>query len=156
MPPDEREHVTKGGGVLAIPGRLSDRDLPIRVQRLPKECHEAVEAKEQRSRALNGLIRPLALCLDAQMSATLLKRHFQTRALHKVSDNLFCRLGGVGGKDGFGGRLARWITRQDPTDRQRIGAIAVPQRCAGADLQGSLPLTIPGKAELLPEGLRIL
>src|SRR5258707_4636865 len=127
MPPDEREHGTYGGGVLAIPGRLSDRDLPIRVQRLPKEGHQTVEAKEQRSRALNGLIRPLALRLDAQMGAPLLKSHFQTPALHEVADDLFCCLGEVGGKDGFGGTLVRWITRHEPTDRLMIVSIAVPK-----------------------------
>ncbi len=72
MPPDESEHVTKGGGLLAIPGRLSHRNVPIRVQRLPKECHEAVETKEQRSRALDSSIRPLALCLDTQMGSAYL------------------------------------------------------------------------------------
>jgi hypothetical protein len=56
MPPDDSENGTYGGGVLAIPGRLSDRNLSIRMQCLPKECHEAVEAKEQRSGALNGQI----------------------------------------------------------------------------------------------------
>ena len=90
MPPNESKYVTKGGSVLAIPRRLSDRDLPIRVQRLSKKCHQTVEAKEERSRALNGLIRPLALRLDAQMGAPLLKRHFQTPALHEVADDLFC------------------------------------------------------------------
>ncbi len=156
MSPDGSEHVTKGGGVLAIPGRLSNRKLPIRVQHLPKESHQTVEAKEHRSRALDGWIRPLALRLDAQMSATLLKRHFQTPTLHEVTDDLFCHLGGVGGKDGFGRTLARGITSQDPPDRQRIASIAVPQRCAGTDLQGSLPWPIPVQSELLPEGLRIL
>src|SRR5258708_17514214 len=133
-----------------------NRDLPIRVERLPKEGQQTVEAKEQRSRALNGLIRPLALCLDAQMGAPLLKGHFQTPARNFVANDLFGRLGRVGGKDGFGGTLARWITSQDPTDRQRSVSIAVPQRCAGADLQGSLPLTIPVQGELLPDGFRIL
>jgi hypothetical protein len=66
MSPDDSKHVTKGGGVLAIPGRLSDRDLPIRMQRPSKERHEAVEAKEQRSRAKSGQVRPLALRLDAR------------------------------------------------------------------------------------------
>src|SRR5258708_23732576 len=134
MSPDGSEHVTKGGGVLAIPGRLSNRKLPIRVQRLPKEGHQTVEAKEERSRALDGWIRPLALRLDAQMSATLLKRHLQTPALHEIADDLFCRLGGVGGKDGLGRTLAQWITSEDPTDGQGIVSIAIPQGCAGAHL----------------------
>ena len=80
--PDDSENVTECGGLLAIPGRLSDRDVPMRVQCLSKECHKTVEAEEQRRRALTGLIRPLALRLDAQMGAPFFKRHFQTPALH--------------------------------------------------------------------------
>ena len=60
----------------------------------------------------------------------------------RIADDLFCRLAEVSRKDGFGRTLAQWITSEDPTDRQRIVSIAVPQRCAGADLQGSLPLPI--------------
>jgi hypothetical protein len=76
MPPDKSEHIPKSGSLFAIPGRLRDRNLPIRVQRLPKECHETVEAKEEWSRALEGSIGPLALRLDAQVGTTLLKGHF--------------------------------------------------------------------------------
>jgi hypothetical protein len=72
-----------------------DRDLPIWVQGLPKERHEPVKAKEQRSRTLDGSIRPLALRLDAQMDATPLKGHFQTPVRNFVADELFFRLGGV-------------------------------------------------------------
>src|SRR5437879_2924564 len=86
MSPDKGEHVTKGSGVLVILGRLSDRDLPIRVQRPPKERHEAIEAKEQRSRAFNGSVRPLTLRLDAQMGATLLKGHFNGA----ITNDKFC------------------------------------------------------------------
>src|SRR5438270_8465355 len=92
------------------------------------------------------------LHLDAQMSTTLLKSHFQAPALHEIPDDLFCCLDRVGRKQGFRRMLARWITSQDPTNRQRIGARAVPQCCASADLQGSLPLTIPVQGELLPDG----
>src|SRR6266699_1088782 len=123
MPPDNSKHITEGGGVLAIPGRLSDRNLPIRVQRLPKEGHQTVEAKEQRSRTLNGSIRPLALGFDAQMGAPFLKGDFQTPALHEVAHDLLCRLGRIGGKDGFGRTLARWITSQHPPDRQ--GSVSI-------------------------------
>src|SRR4051794_36352158 len=117
MVPDKSEHVTEGGSLLTIPGGLSDRNLPIRAQRLPKEGHKAVEAEEQGSRALNRSICPLALCLNAQVSTTFLKGHFQTPALHKVADDLFCRLSGVDGKDGFRRAFARGIVSQDPTNR---------------------------------------
>src|SRR5947209_13415472 len=100
------------------------------MQCLPKESDEAVEAKEQRSRAPGGEIRPLALRLDAQMSTTLLKGHFQTRARNFVADDLFCWLGGISGKDGFGGTLARWLASQHPAVRYGRRDIAIPQRCA--------------------------
>jgi hypothetical protein len=51
------------------PRRLCDGNAAIRIQCPPKEGHEAVEAKEQGSRALNSLIRPLTLGFDAQMSS---------------------------------------------------------------------------------------
>jgi hypothetical protein len=54
--PDDSEHVTECGGVRAIPGCVSDRNLPTRMQRLTKERHEAAEAKEQGSRALTSEI----------------------------------------------------------------------------------------------------
>ncbi len=43
--PDDSEHIPKGGGLLAIPSGLSDRNLPIRVQRLSKERHEAEDGQ---------------------------------------------------------------------------------------------------------------
>src|SRR6266481_789644 len=110
MPPDKSEQVTKGGGLLAILGGLRHWNVPIRMQGLPKEGHETIETKEQRSRALDSSIRPLALCLDTQMGTSLLQGHLQTPALHEIADDLFCRLGRVGGKHGLGGTLTQWIT----------------------------------------------
>src|SRR5205814_7992389 len=112
-----------------------------------KERHQTVEAKEQWRRALDSAIRPLALRLDPQMGVTFLKGHFQTPPLHEIAEDLFCRLGGVGGKDGFGGALAIGITSQHPTDGQRIKAIAIPQGCPRTDLQRPLSLPVPGKSE---------
>src|SRR5579884_44173 len=57
MSPDDSKHITQGSHLLTILDRLSDRNAAIRMQCLPKEGHEAVEAKEQRSRALNSSSR---------------------------------------------------------------------------------------------------
>ena len=89
MSPDDSEYITESGGLLAIPSCLSDRNTAIGIQFLPKECHEAVEAKEQWSRAIERSIRPLALRLDAQMGMSLLKGHFQAPARNFVADDLF-------------------------------------------------------------------
>ena len=76
------------------------------MQRLPKERDQAREPKEQRGGPFDRQIRPLTLRLDAQMGAPFLKRPLQTPARNFVSDELFCRLEEVGGKDGFGRTLA--------------------------------------------------
>jgi hypothetical protein len=74
----------------------------------------------------------------------------------RIADDLFGRLGGVGGKDSFGGTLAVGITSQDPADGQGVKTIAIPQRGSRADLQRPLSFTVPVQRELLPAGLRIL
>jgi hypothetical protein len=112
MSPDKSEHVTKSGDLLAIPGRLCHWNVPIRMQGLPKEGHETVEAKKQRSRAFDSSIRPLALRLDAQMGTSLFKGDLQTPALHEIANDLFCRLGEVGGKNGLVRTPAQWITSE--------------------------------------------
>ena len=61
MSSDDCEDVTEGGALLALPGGLSERQVPIGVQCLSKERGEAGEAKEHRRRAVDGAIRPLAL-----------------------------------------------------------------------------------------------
>src|SRR6266404_3790783 len=106
MSPDDSKNITECSGLLAIPDHLSDRNAAIRMQCLPKEGHEAVEAKEQRSRALKSSIRPVALGLDAQLSSAFLKSGFQTPALHEIPDDLFYCLGRIRGKERFWGTLA--------------------------------------------------
>src|SRR5258706_8251499 len=90
------------------------------------------------------------------MGAPLLKGHFQTPALHKILDDLLCRLGRIGGKERFRGTLARWITCENPTDRQGGISGAIPQRRPRRDLQRALSLTVPVQRELLPDRLRVL
>src|SRR5690349_10479632 len=102
MLPDESKPIPKGGNLLAIPAGLSNRNLSIRMQCLPKERDQAIQPKEQRRGPFDSQVRPLTLRLDAHMGTPFLKRHLQTPALHEVSDELFCHLDEVGGKDGFG------------------------------------------------------
>ena len=59
---------------------------------MSKECYQTVEAKKQRSCALNRQIRPLALRLNPQLSTTFLKGTLLAPSLHKIHDNLLCCL----------------------------------------------------------------
>ena len=57
MLPDDSKNITKGGGVLAIPGGMCHWNVPIRMQGLSKEGHETIETEEQRGGALDSSIK---------------------------------------------------------------------------------------------------
>jgi hypothetical protein len=156
MAPEESEHIMDGGRELARPGGLSNRKRSIRAHGVSTEGNETAEAEEERRRALDGVIGPLALRVETQMSAALLEGSVQAPSLQTVREDRFCRLSLVRRKEGFGGTRARWVTCEHPAKRERIRARAVPQRGAGADLPGTLSLCIPVQGERLPDGSRVL
>lgn len=69
-------------------GCLIDRNLSIWMKRLPKEYHEAVEAKEQGRRRFNSPVCSLMLYLDAQMDVTLMILLTPT---HKINERRECQ-----------------------------------------------------------------
>ena len=91
-----------------------DRNVPIRVQRLPKECHKTVEAKEERSRAPGGSIRPLALSSRYPNGRDPPQKSLPDSSASSASLTIRSAvwLGSVE-KMALGGTLARWITSQD-------------------------------------------
>src|SRR5690348_7776672 len=66
-----RQRVTEGGPRLDIPRRLPGQDLPALSQTVGQQHHQRIQAEERRGGAGDGLRRPLALRLDAQMFAHL-------------------------------------------------------------------------------------
>src|SRR5215469_334778 len=84
------------------------------------------------------------------MSATFLEGRFQTPAFHEVAHDLFDRLRLVGGKEGFGRSLSRWVASEDPPNGQRCRAKPIPPGSATAQLQHPFSLAIPVEREALP------
>src|SRR5258708_2183574 len=80
MSSDLCQDIMKGRRVFVIPGGLRDRDTSLGMKCAPKECDQAVKAKQQGRRAVNGQIRPLALRFDPQVSPALLESRLQTPA----------------------------------------------------------------------------
>jgi len=52
------------------------------MQGVPKECNEAVQAKEKWGGSFNRQIRPLSVCFDAKIRPAFFERRLQTPALH--------------------------------------------------------------------------
>src|SRR5438067_2909542 len=84
----------------------------------------------------NAFLRLILETFDVktERSYTASLANFEKFLVQHYQDDLFCRLDGLGGKNGLGGTLAQWITSEDPTDGQEIGSIAIPQGCVGAHL----------------------
>ncbi len=142
VPPHQRQDSAQGRGWLLLASRLPMRRTPIGSQRSAKEGHEAVAPEEQRGRALNGAIRPLALGRDPSLGAALLEGGFQTPALHAIAHQLFGSLRLVGGKPGVGRSFSCWVAREHAANRQGRRAKALPPRGAATQLQGPLPFAL--------------
>ena len=145
----------KGRRVFVIPGRLRDGDTSLGMKRPPKEGDQAVETKKQGCRAVNGQIRPLALCFDAQVSPALLKGRLQTPPVHKRAHDLLGSQSLVRRKQGFGGSLPLGITGEDPANGQGRKACAIPQRGPATDLQRAFALPVPVQTQTLPRRVRV-
>src|SRR5260370_21345011 len=84
------------------------------------------------------------------MGAAFVEGRFQTPPLHEVTHHRFGRLWLVGRKEGFGWSFPRRIAREDPPNRQRCRAEAIPPGSASTQLQGSWPFPIPVQRQALP------
>jgi len=67
--PNTRKPIVERSGLCPIPGRVSTRDLPVRMQRVRTERDQTGEATKQRDGALDG-----------HMGTAFLTRHVQTPA----------------------------------------------------------------------------
>jgi len=96
MPPHDCQDITKRRCLCVIPGSVLKRKLSIGMERMPKERHEAVQAKQQRRGSLTRQIRPLPLRLNASVGMTFLEGGFQTPPLHDIEDHLLSCLAVIG------------------------------------------------------------
>jgi len=122
-PAHQSEQVVKGGVRLWIPSGLRPRDLSIGMKGISHEHHDAEQTKAGWGCALNGVVTPLPLGFNAQVSPCLFKGDFMGPAFDIIGDDGGSGLMDIGGKVSNGGALALGIPDQNPADAQR--------RCAG-------------------------
>src|SRR5919108_4349953 len=135
MPTDGGKHIAESRLWLGIPGGLLKRDLAIRMEGMPQQNNQAVEPQQTGRTPFNRQVRPLTLRFDSQMSATLLVSDFDGPALDEVFHNLCCALGRIGRKVRPRFELALGVSREHPTNGQRIGACGIPESSARRDFQ---------------------
>ena len=150
MSADRGENVAEGRVRLGVPGGLLHRNGPIRMERISQEHHQTVQPEETGRAAFNRQVRPLALRFHSQMCPTLFVGHFDGPALDKIFDNLHRALCLIGREVGFGFPFALGITREHPTNRQRIGPRRIPQGRARGDFELALSPPVPIDRERFP------
>ena len=92
-----------------------------------------------------GLVAPLALCLDTEVSARFGERDLDLPSADVQRDDVGGFEGDIGTEEGLRLALCVGVANQDPPDRQHCGARPVPQGDPGCDLE-RLPagMAIPG------------
>lgn len=108
-----------------------------------QERDEREETKKSWSRAGNGLLRPLSLSLNAEMSAGSVERDFHLPAKHEPGQNLLRRRLQVGAQEGLRGKLSQWIADKHPADRDWRQAGMIPDGGLRDDLDRTPRFTVP-------------
>src|SRR6266478_5607304 len=96
MPTDGGQDITERHMCLRIPGGLLNRDVAIRMEGESQEYYHTVQPQQAGCAAFNRQVRPLTLCFDPQMSATLFVGDFNGPALDTVFHDLPSPLGLIG------------------------------------------------------------
>ena len=116
-------------------------------------CHQPTEKAQQgRGGALNGLVRPLPLCLHTQISAHRLKGHFHGPAPQVPGQDHGYREGGVGAEQSLELLARCGVPQQQPADGDWGLTGVVPDRGVGHIRQGPHRAVRPLLPQRGPDG----
>src|SRR5215472_4427982 len=101
------------------------------------------QGEESRGGAPDGVVGPLTLGLDAEMSADLLKGDLDLPAADEPGKNVVGMRIEVGGQERLRGEFAARIADEKPADRNWRNAAAIPQRGAGCELDDAIGPPVP-------------
>lgn len=149
MAPDGGKHIVQGSGLCARPGRVRNGETAVGIQGISKACDHTGEAKEERRCTLTDQIGPLALRLDPEVRAALLKVSFQAPARHESRMMSSAERHGAVEKRAMGD-VCPGDHMSAPGGWGRDRTRAVPQSRAGAHLHSPLSLAIPGHVRSCP------
>jgi hypothetical protein len=93
--------------------------------------------------AKNRFVGPLALGLDAEMSAGFFERDLDLPAAHEPSEDIARTGVKIGCQERLRFEVAFGIADEEPTDRHRRHAAAIPQRSAAGDLDEAIGSAVP-------------
>jgi hypothetical protein len=143
--PDGTDGVTERQAGLSIPGSGVRRCFASEQVAGPQQ-DKAVEAEKCRRGSSNSFVGPLALCLNAQMSAGFGEGDLDLPPADVQGDDLSQLEGDIGTEETLRIALSVGAVHQDPTDRQHRGTRPVRQGLPDV-ISSALPLTWPYQAE---------
>ena len=144
MAPDQGDGVHEGRRRLVVPGGPAlGHGVPF-LQRVSGQCGPGKETQQDGRGAGDGLVRPLALGLHAQVGPRLPEGDLQLPAQHKPLQDLGRVRRRVGTEQGLRGEDALGVSDQHPANEHGGLARAVPDRCLGGEFHRAGGAVIPG------------
>ena len=140
---DESEGIDEGGERFGVPGGLTNREGLSVKQRVCEEGDQGKEAEQSRGGTEDGEIGPLALGLDAEVRAGLLKGDLELPAQHEPLHDLAGRHGQFGAEERLRVTLAVRITDQHPAQRDDRQARVIPDGGAAGELDEAGLAAVP-------------
>ena len=128
MAAHQGDGIHEGRRRLGVPSRCAMGRGSLLPQQMGRQGGPGEEPHQDRRGASDGLIRPLALGLHAQMRPHLLEGDLQLPAQHKPFQYLRRIRRRIGAEQGLGSEFALGVPNQDPTQGYRRLARAVPDR----------------------------
>lgn len=118
-------------------------------QRIEKDNHQSIEAKQQRSHSQDGLFAPAAGCFQSELRTHLLKLGFDipARTIH-FNDRLGTE-GQVRCEKVFVAVSATFVADEYPPYRHQALSAFVPMPCSGYRFNDSPSTTIPADTQSL-------
>src|SRR3974377_1329575 len=103
------------------------------------------------------LVGPLTLGFDAEMGADFLEGDFDLPAAHEPGENVARTGVEIGGEEGLRFEFTFGIAHEQPADRHRRHAAAIPDRGAAGDLDEAIGSSVPQTdAAALPADVAVL
>lgn len=113
------------------------------MEHLGHQNDQTERAKQAGCCTFNRAVRPLALGFKSEMSSDFLKGNLDVQTGDEPQENLLCRDRWVGTEVSLSFEAVLGTAHQYPANRDRIIALAIPERCARYEFDGFLDAAIP-------------
>src|ERR1700681_1998086 len=152
-----RDGIAEGQEYFWIPGSGSRLELSGFGKVVRPQRDDGKQGEQGRSGSKNCLVGPLTLSFDTEMGAGFLEGDFDLPTAHEPGEDVARTCVEIGGEEGLRFEFAFGIANEQPADRHRRRAAAIPDGGAAGDFDDAVGSAVPETdAVALPGDLGIV